>query len=188
MQFKGQEIDSPERLAAAMGWSGDQLIGREIRGPSGRPIVLQSAHLDGENAIVFSHFDGHASREDLAAVSLYGYHASSHWGLVADGAGVHVLSARWLRDGDWYRLPPIDGSVDGRDTSLLDVFSPKAVRQSEPTRRLLDYQRPTDFLKAVDEALVERLDAWREKAVRYSRGAVSRIDEQLQTLDVAPST
>lgn len=182
MQFKGQEIDAAERLAAAMGWSGDQLIEREITSPSGRPIRLQHAHLGGENAIVFSHFDGHASREDLDAVSLYGYHASSHWGLVSDGAGVHVLSARWLRDGDWYRLPPIDGSADSRDASLLDVFSPEAVRQSEPTRRLLDYERPTAFLKAVDEALVERLDAWREKAVRYSRGSISRIDEQLQTL------
>jgi SAM-dependent methyltransferase len=182
VQFKGQEIDAPERLAAAMGWSGDQLIGREIKGPSGRPIRLQNAHLDGESAIVFSHFDGHASGEDLDAVSLYGYHASSHWGLVADGAGVHVLSARWLRDGDWYRLRPIDASARGREASLLEVFSPGAVRQSEPTRHLLDYERPTAFLKAVDEALVERLDAWREKAVRYSRGAVSRIDAQLQTL------
>ncbi len=48
MQLMDQEIDAPERLAAAMGWSGNQLIGREIRGPSGRPIRLQNAHLDGE--------------------------------------------------------------------------------------------------------------------------------------------
>ena len=84
----------------------------------------------------------------------------------------------------WYRLLPIDGSAGGRDASLLDVFSPEAVRQSEPTRRLLDYERPTAFLKAVDEALVERLDAWREEGgpLYHSRGAVSRIDEQLQTL------
>lgn len=182
VRFKGQAIDGPERLATAIGWSGDQLIERNIKAPSGRLIRLQSAHLDGESAVVFSHFNGRASREDLDAVSLYGYHASSHWGLVADGDGVHVLSARWLRDGDWYRLPPIDCSTESRDSSLLDVFSPEAVRQSEPTRRLLDYDSPTAFLKAVDEALVERLDTWREKAVRYSRGAVSRTDEQLQTL------
>lgn len=165
-----------------MGWSAEQLTSREIRGPSGRPIALQNARLDGESAIVFSQFDGEASREDLNAVSLYGYHASSHWGLVADSAGVHVLSARWLHDRDWYRLPPIDESALGGRARLLEAFAPEAVRQGEPTRRLLEFERPTAFLKAIDEALVERLDAWREKAVRYSRGTVSRIDEQLQTL------
>ena len=182
MQFKNFTIDAPEDLAAAIGWSGDQLTGREIKGPSGRPIALQNARLEGESAIVFSHFEGEASRDDLDAISLYGYHASSHWGLVADRAGVHVLSSRWLRDREWYRLSPIDGSTDARTASLLDVFAPEPVRQGEPTRRLLDFERPTAFLKGVDEALVERLDIWREKAVRYSRGTVSRIDEQLQTL------
>ncbi len=165
-----------------MGWSGEQLTGREISTQSGRCIALQNARLSGESAIIFSHFDGLASRDDLDAVSLYGYHTSSHWGLVADSAGVHVLSSRWLRDNDWYRLAPIDGSADGTIIRLLDVFAPEAVRQGEPARRLPDIERPTAFLKAVDEALVERLDAWRDKAVRYSRGTVSRIDEQLQTL------
>ena len=182
MQYKNYEIEAPEHLAAAMGWSAEQLTGREIKGPSGRPIALQNARLDGESAIVFSHFSGQASREDLNAVSLYGYHASSHWGLVADSVGVHVLSARWLRDSEWYRLPPIGEAALGDRTRLLEAFAPEAVRRGEPTRRLLEFERPTAFLKAVDEALVERLDAWREKAVRYSRGTVSRIDAQLQTL------
>ncbi|OWK27885.1 Eco57I restriction-modification methylase domain-containing protein [Sphingomonas dokdonensis] len=182
MQFRQFQIEAPEHLAAAMGWSGDQLISREITGASGRPISIQNAHLDGESAIVFSHFEGQATREELDAVSLYGYHASSHWGMVADSAGIHVLSARWLRDERWYRLPPINGSTFAREGRLLDAFFPEAVRQGEPARRLLDYERPTAFLKPVDEALVERLDAWREKAVRYSRGTVSRIDAQLQTL------
>lgn len=182
MQYKDHEIGAPEHLAAAMGWSAEQLIEREIRAPSGRTIALQNARLDGESAIVFSHFDGEASREDFNAVSLYGYHASSHWGLVSDSVGVHVLSARWLRDAEWYRLPPISEATLGDRARLLEAFAPEAVRQGEPTRRLLEFERPTAFLKAVDEALVERLDAWREKAVRYSRGAVSRIDAQLQTL------
>ncbi len=182
MRLNGFEINAPEHLAAAIGWSGEQLVGRDIRGSSGRPIALQNARLNGQNAIVFSHFEGRASYEDLDAVSLYGYHTSSHWGLVADSAGVHVLSARWLRDTEWYRLPPIDESATGRRAELLKFFAPEGVRQGEPARRLPDLERPTAILKAVDEALVERLDAWRDKAVRYSRGTVSRIDEQLQTL------
>lgn len=180
MQFKGVDIAAPEHLAAATGWSDEQLIAREIRSQAGRPIPLQSARLDGESAIVFSRIEGRASREDLDAVSLYGYHASSHWGLVADSEGVHVLSSRWLRDTDWYRLAPIH--VAEQRARLLDIFAPDAVRLGEPARRLLEVEQPTAFLKGVDEALVERLDAWREKAVRYSRGTVSRIDEQLQTL------
>jgi methylase of polypeptide subunit release factors len=182
VQFRNVEIASSEHLAAVMGWAGEQLSGREIRSGSGRQISLQNARLDGESAVVFSHIQGQASPDDLDAVSLYGYHASSPWGLVSDNSGIHVLSARWLRDSDWYRLPPISGSVRNARTNLLDAFSPEPVRQGEPTRRLLEYERPTAFLKAVDEALVERLDAWREKAVRYSRGTVSRVDEQLQTL------
>lgn len=182
MQYKNHEISAPEHLAAAMGWSGEQLSGREIRTPSGRSIAIQTAKLDGESAIVFSRFEGEASREDLNAVSLYGYHALSPWGLVADSTGIHVLSARWLRDSEWYRLPPIDESALDGKARLLEAFAPEAVRQGEPTRRLLEFEHPTAFLKAVDEALVERLDIWREKAVRYSRGTVSRIDAQLQTL------
>ncbi|MFN8684285.1 class I SAM-dependent DNA methyltransferase [Paracoccus sp. P2] len=47
---------------------------------------------------------------------------------------------------------------------------------------LFDIEQPTSLLQAVDDALVERLDSWREKAVRYSRSAVTKVDSQLQTL------
>ncbi|WP_143217432.1 Eco57I restriction-modification methylase domain-containing protein [Acetobacter sp. DsW_063] len=182
MQFKDLKIDTPEQLAIAMGWSNDQLTTRQIKAPSGRSISLQSACLDGESAIVFSHFEGRATREHLNTVSLYGYHACLPWGVVKDNEGVHILSTRWLRDSEWYRLDPIEVTEKSGDSNLLEVFTPNALRQGEPARRLLEIEQPTSFLKGVDEALVERLDAWREKAVRYSRGAVTRIDEQLQTL------
>lgn len=182
MQLKEYLVETSEHLASAMGWSDEQLTSREIRSVSGRPLRVLNARLDGESAIVFSHLDGRATREDLDSVSLYGYHSSSPWGVVTDDDGVHVLSARWLRDGDWYRLPPMRASILSGDARLLDAFVPGALRAGEPARQLLNYQQPTAFLKSVDEALVERLDAWRDKAVRYSRGGVSRVDAQLQTL------
>jgi methylase of polypeptide subunit release factors len=181
MLSKPKDIASGGDLAEALGWSADQLSTREIRAGKSR-LILETSKIEGEGAVVFSRLKKRATTDDLNAISLYGYHSSCPWGVVADEAGIHLLSSRWLRDSDWYRLPPIPWQDTAGALELLDAFTPHRVRNSEPHKRLLTIEEPTSFLKAVDDALVERLDSWRDRAVRYSRGAISKVDEHLQTL------
>ncbi|WP_165691294.1 Eco57I restriction-modification methylase domain-containing protein [Agrobacterium salinitolerans] len=182
-----QQLEKPDAistgtdLAIALGWAAEGLEKRKIS-VGHREIIVETANLQGEGAVMFTRLDDHATRQELDTVALYGYHSSCPWGIVADEEGIHVLSTRWLRDNDWYRLPPIQWKEVTNSASLLSAFAPSGVRSSAPQRNLLALEEPTTFLQAVDDALVERLDNWRERAVRYSKGAVTKVDAQLQTL------
>ncbi|MGV1752838.1 Eco57I restriction-modification methylase domain-containing protein [Agrobacterium sp. CG674] len=178
---KPDEISTGTHLAVALGWESDGLETRKIT-VGKHQVTVERANLQGEGAVMFARIAGQATRQDLETVALYGYHSSCPWGIVGDEQGIHVLSSRWLRDSDWYRLAPIHWDQVTKSTDLLEAFAPGGVRSSAPQRRLLALEEPTAFLQAVDDALVERLDNWRERAVRYSRGAVTKVDEQLQTL------
>ncbi|MEY9782040.1 Eco57I restriction-modification methylase domain-containing protein [Sinorhizobium fredii] len=178
---KPTDIASGADLAIAMGWTTDDIEGRRIV-VGDRHIAVETARLEGEGAVMFSRVDKRATRQELDTVALYGYHSACPWGILADDEGVHVLSTRWLRDSDWYRLPLIQWDEITKSKELLEAFAPDGVRNSAPQRSLLALEEPTTFLQSVDDALVDRLDNWRERAVRYSRGAVTKVDEQLQTL------
>lgn len=182
-----QQLEKPDAisngtdLAIALGWEADGLETRKIAVGT-HELTVETANLQGEGAVMFTRMDSRATRQELDTVALYGYHSSCPWGIVGDEQGIHVLSSRWLRDNEWYRLPPIRWDEVTKSAELLGAFAPEGVRSSAPQRRLLALEEPTTFLQAVDDALVDRLDNWRERAVRYSRGAVTKVDEQLQTL------
>ncbi|TQN59405.1 N-6 DNA methylase [Agrobacterium tumefaciens] len=178
---KPDAISTGTDLAVALGWSSDGLETRKIA-VGKRELTVETANLQGEGAVMFTRLGDQATRQELDMVALYGYHSSCPWGIVADDQGIHVLSSRWLRDNDWYRLPPIQWGDVTKSVDLLSAFAPAGVRSSAPQRSLLALEEPTTFLQAVDDALVDRLDNWRDRAVRYSRGAVTKVDEQLQTL------
>jgi len=178
---KPDSISTGTDLAIALGWSSDGLERRKIA-VGKRELIVDTANLQGEGAVMFTRVNDQATRLELDTLALYGYHSSCPWGIVADEQGIHVLSSRWLRDNDWYRLPPIRWDQVTKSVELLSAFAPAGVRSSAPQRNLLALEEPTTFLQAVDDALVDRLDNWRDRAVRYSRGAVTKVDEQLQTL------
>lgn len=94
---------------------------------------------------------------------------------------MHFLSSHWTLGDDWYRLPAARVEADAQE-ELVQAFTPAGVRESEPLRTLFKFEEPSSILRAVDDALVERLDSWREKAVRCSRGAITTVDGKLQTL------
>lgn len=175
------EADNGRELASQFGWSHDQLNCKLIS-IDDTPINIETASIEGEGAVFFGRLDTPASPQTLDKISLFGYHASCPWGVVADPTGIHLISSRWLLNFDWYRLPPIPWKRLPRNPEILQAFEPAGVRDNQPQRQLFNLEKPTSLLQGVDDALVDRLDCWREKAVRYSRSAVTKVDAQLQTL------
>lgn len=169
-------------LAEAWGWQSGEITSRRVTRAGGLALELATSSIAGQGAVVFAQTRAPASQAELNAVSLFGYHASCPWGIVADPEGVHLLSSHWVQDSEWYRLPRIGWDNFGNHERLISAFTPEAVRDSEPQRALWLAAEPTSVLRSVDDALVERLDLWRERAVRFSRAAVSKVDEHLQTL------
>ena len=180
-QLQKTAVQSGAGLASALGWQPELLLSRNIS-VGRQTLTIETARLEGEAAVLFCRINKRATRQDLDTVALYGYHVSCPWGIVADYDGIHVLSSRWLRENEWYRQPPIKWRELTSSNKLLEAFAPDGVRNSAPQRSLLALEEPTSFLQAVDDALVDRLDDWRERAVRYSRDSITKVDEELQTL------
>lgn len=64
---------------------------------------------------------------------------------------------------------------------MVSALSPQGVLNGAIERFAARLPPPTNLLKPVDDELVQRLDQWREQALRYAR-VESSIDERLQAL------
>ncbi|MFN8684335.1 hypothetical protein ACDP63_25025 [Paracoccus sp. P2] len=107
-----------EELAAAFGWSAEQITQKVIEAEA-EQITVETASIEGEGAVLFSKLATPASSKTLDKISLYGYHASCPWGIVSDPSGTHILSSRWLRNQEWYRLSPIPNNILSHRAALL---------------------------------------------------------------------
>jgi len=152
-----------------------------------RDIQRGQTHLDvtkttigGETAAVFGTVRHRNGFDPLESAALYGYHATADWGAVADEVGVQVFSTRWMADGDWYAFPPLPWSDVTQDNPVIRALRPEGLLSREPSRLAKQWREPTDVLTPVDDALVDRLDRWRDQALRYA-SAVEGVDERLQT-------
>ncbi len=115
------------------------------------------------------------------SAALFGYHASVEWGVVADDEGIRVFNPHWLLKEDWYTLPKIHWADVAQHGNILDGFTPEALVSRQLSNVASRIEEPTGFLSPVDDALVDRLDRWREQALRYARNSF-RVDDLLQTL------
>ncbi|MBR0667370.1 N-6 DNA methylase [Roseomonas hellenica] len=166
-------------LAAAFGWAEQDLKALDIQ-RGGTVINVRKGLISGEPAAIFGTITGRNGSDPLDSVALYAYHASAPWGVLADEVGLTVFNSQWLDDSNWFRLPRIswERAEDHRD--LLDSLTPKGLFDRQPARLATKLREPTDFLKPVDDSLVERLDRWRDQALRYARHT-DKVDELLQT-------
>lgn len=171
-------------LAAAFGWRGGAASAQVVRTPPlgmGLPgMGLTRTRLGSEPSGLFVAVH-RTSREALDRAALFAYHAAVPWGLIADPDGAVVFSARWVRDSDWYRLPRVRWDDAEEQARLLDVVTPELLSTGEGDHIAAQVYAPDRQVRAVDDALVDRLDFWRSEALRYSRG-VAGIDDRLQTL------
>jgi methylase of polypeptide subunit release factors len=167
-------------LASALGWSDEDLSIREIsRG--GTRIELARSSIGGQPAALFGKVVARNGFDPLDSAALYGYHATVDWGLLADDQGLTVFNSHWLSEKTWFNLPCIAWADLSNDNPLLQALTPTGILEGTIERVASRQKQPSGFLQPVDDELVERLDNWRDQALRYARDA-GQVDSRLQTL------
>lgn len=173
-------ISNGKDLAAALGWEGLDLASREVsRG--GTSLDVARGFVGGQPAVLFGKVTAQNGFDPVDCAALYAYHATVDWGLVADETGLTVFNSHWVTDGDWFKLPRIGWEEAAAQIELFRGLSPRGLLDGTIDRIASQRRGPTTFLKSVDDELVERLDNWRDQALRYTRD-ITGADERLQTL------
>ena len=170
---------SSRDLAAVFGWADQELRTLEVAQGATR-VDLTRGSIAGEPAAIFATVQARNGYDPVDAAALYGYHSSAQWGIVADEAGLNVFNPHWLIDSSWFKVPHVSWAELHANTDLLEALSPRGLIERAPSKAATKRREPTDFLKPVDDALVERLDRWRDQALRYARTKAG-VDELLQT-------
>lgn len=169
----------PAELAAAFGWEAARIRERQIHA-DGRSLDVVRGYSGVQPAALFTTTqEGRAPAIELAA--FYGYHASVRWGVLADNNGLTAFNSHWLDRDQWFTFPIAGwGDLDDNRT-VLEAFQPRQVIDGVPDRIALERNPAPTLLQPVDDELVDRLDVWREQALKTSRSEHG-VDEQLQTL------
>lgn len=166
-------------LAAAFGWDQARIRERQIR-YEGRSLDVSRGYSGVQPAALFATAD-QSSHANIDLAALYGYHASVRWGILADRSGLTPFNSHWLQQDQWFQIPTIKWHEIDQHAELLESFQPRQLIEGRPDRMALErYPSPT-LLQPVDDELVERLDRWRDQALKTSK-VDAGVDEQLQTL------
>jgi type I restriction-modification system DNA methylase subunit len=166
------------RIAEALDWTTDSawISTNQFRLNS---TVISKGFIGPQPAALFSvETNGNHSINDAA---LYAYHASIPWGLVASSERLIIFNSHWIRQNNWFHLPPIQWTDLARNSEILEALTPKGIEEGRIDKIATKSYKPDRFLRPVDDALVERLDYWRSETLRYSK-QVKNVDEALQTL------
>lgn len=121
------------------------------------------------------------ARASLDVAALYAYHASIQWGIVADYDGFVVFNSHRLREGSWFHLPAARWARLGRNVQMLVAATPTGFAEGSLEQIATTLYEPDRLLTPVDDALVERLDAWRDEVLGHVEDP-SHVDEKLQAL------
>lgn len=167
-------------IANTLGWGNIALRDREIT-QGGTKLDTSRGIIAGKPAALFARVTAKNGYDPLESAAIYAYHANVDWGLLADDEGVEVFNSHRFVERDWFKLPKIAWQDVGANAQLWDALSPAGLIDGAIEVIAAKYDAPTSILKPIDDRLVERLDKWREQALRYSRDS-QRVDEKLQTL------
>lgn len=170
---------SSAHLAHLFGWHDQQLQSLEVRRGDTR-VDVHKGRISGEPAAIFGTVVARNGYDPIDSTALYAYHAGTQWGMVADGLGLTIFNSQWVADSNWFQLPRIGWSEVKHHRDIFEAFTPQGLLDRQASRIATKQKEPSDFLKPVDDSLVERLDRWREQALRYARDA-DKVDELLQT-------
>ena len=169
-----------EDLAAALLWNEDGARTERLN-RQGLPCGVIQASISGQPAAIFFEHDGVADNL-MREAALFAYHTSIEWGVLTSPASVQVFNSHWVKDNDWFHLPPFSVHQFRERAPLLESFTPRGLMEGGIDRIATDIQgSPDEELLPVDDALVDRLDQWRSEAIRRSK-VIPDLDEKLQTL------
>jgi methylase of polypeptide subunit release factors len=167
-------------LAQVFGWPPDALRHREIRQAS-TCLDVSRGFLGYQPAALFATIAERDGADPLESAALYSYHSSTRWGIIADDRGVTVFNSHWVSEDQWFRFPPISWDELEANDEVRAALTPSGLAEGRIDRLALRRKPPSDVLQPVDDELVERLDKWRDQALRYALEDEG-VDEQLQIL------
>ena len=175
-----RSISSALELAHLCGWDDDSLRSRQIR-RGGTELDVARVSIGGEPAFLFAKTTAQNGHDPLGVAALYGYHAHTGWGALADSNHtITVFHSHRLNRDQWLTLPPDLRLRDGSSLGTLEGFRPDNLRQHILDRSIRGAPATTSILRPVDERLVATLDQWRDEALRHSDDP-SKTDSHLQT-------
>jgi N-6 DNA Methylase len=169
-----------DSLAHKLGWEDRDLSRRTISFGETR-LTASRGLLGGRSAVLFARVTSRNGLDPLQGAALYGYHTSVDWGLLADDDGLTIFNPHWLADGGWYQLGRVAWGEAAQNDPVIKSLTPSDLIQGATERVAWRKKKPERLLRPVDDELVERLDDWRDQAVRFAREE-SGVDEHLQAL------
>jgi hypothetical protein len=175
----GARVPSAD-VAAAFGWNVDQVRQREIA--VGDTILdVGRGFLGVQPAALFATPLNRNGVNPLNGAALYGYHAAVRWGLLIDQQGLTAFNSHWLMQDHWFSMPTVGWYEIEEESAFLNAFRPERLADGEPDRLALQRYPNPSLLQPVDDELVDRLDAWRDEALKSSKTHLG-VDGHLQTL------
>jgi len=167
-------------LAEALGWTS--------QGARLGPVVsvdnlewLTQGIVGSQPALVLAAGRNRVSQDSVDAAALFAYHASVEWGFVTSPLETVVFNSHWIKDDSWFQLPPIRWDEVETHGKVFEAITPDGLTTGRIDAVATEYYKPDRLLLPVDIALIERLDYWRNEALRYTKD-VERVDEKLQIL------
>jgi type I restriction-modification system DNA methylase subunit len=167
------------KLATTLGWTAeDSHI--EHQNAKGLPFNVTKGFIGNQPATIFVGSKD-VDADLLNKIALFAYHNSTEWGVFTDYNKTVIFNSHWVRNNSWFQLPPIKFNKKQQNWNLLEAFSPAGVKSGEIDELALKFYEPDRQLKSVDDALVDRLDHWRDEILRYVN-SIENIDLQMQNL------
>jgi hypothetical protein len=176
------EVDTRlgNELAEALGWTSNGARIEQIVPPENLQWLTQGI-VGNQPALILAAGRHPVNQDSLDAAALFAYHSSIEWGLVTSPIETVVFNSHWIRDDNWFQLPPIRWDEAQAYIEIFDAITPDGVTAGRIDAVATGYCEPDRLLRPVDNALVRRLDFWRSEALRHTR-EIDRIDEKLQIL------
>jgi type I restriction-modification system DNA methylase subunit len=174
------DIHLGDKLAQALGWTSNGATIEQFS-PLYETTELLRGVIGNQPAVVFVSGQYSVSRELIDTAALFAYHKSIEWGLVTNSIEITVFNSHWIKDNDWFQLPPIKWNNPRTHIEILEAITPDGLTTGNIENIATRYYEPDKLLLPVDNALVERLDFWRDEALRHTQD-IDAIDAKLQTL------
>ncbi|HWY16175.1 MAG TPA: N-6 DNA methylase [Rhizomicrobium sp.] len=176
-------IGDGRKLAIDLGWGAVDLR-EKIVSTEGTTLSVARTYIAGENAGVFAAVTKRTSTDPVDSAALYNYHVAGEWGLVADPQeGFTLFNARWIDNNAWYKLHLSQADLGPTVVSeILQALNPLGLFSGKLAQLAEQRKKPTGLLVPVDDALVERLDCWRDQALSFSMGGGNSVDSALQQI------
>ena len=166
------------RLASALQWNSTvqtEQISSDLQ------IEVTRGFVTNQPAAIFVS-NHNAPRDTLIHnAALLAYHTTIEWGLAVSQDEAIVFNSHWLRDNDWFQLPPIQWEAVEDRLDILEAITPSGLAEGLIDKIATTFYKPDTILLPIDDALVQRLDYWRDEALRHATNP-SGVDEKIQAL------